>query len=505
MNKFVQAVKEETNFKRTENGAVAHKSTLSDVYDLFAFGGAYRERSDEDIVVLFSNALKENPEFALKCLFYLRDVRGGQGERRFFRVAFNWLCKNYPSVAKENMGNVVEFGRWDDVLYATENTPIEDFALKFMARQLITDLGSAKAVSLAAKWAPSINAHSVDAKRLGRKLAKALPASEKEYRLILSYLRGKINVLEKLMSANRWEEIEFDMIPSKAGLKYRNAFARRDVIAKKYEAFVKSDDTKVNADSLYPYEVVHQALSGVTWYGHLSEIDRAAINKYWANLKDYFNGKGSNMLCMVDTSGSMSGNPIEVAISLGMYAAERNVGPWKDYFMTFASSPRMIKIEGVDFVDKVKRIEKMNLCDNTNLAAGFNLLRDTALAHPESIPDMPDTLVVISDMEIDDAERSYHSLYRDNHSEEVRAKTLTAMERIRAEWQALGLKTPKLVYWNVDARNNTILDSGELVSYVSGLSPVLFEQVLSGKTSLDLMLDKLNSPRYNSVVWSVNK
>ena len=78
MNKLLNSLKNETNFIYTENGAVAHRTTRSDLLDMFALGGAYRTRSDEDVILLFKNAYEENPLYALKCLFYLRDVRGGK-------------------------------------------------------------------------------------------------------------------------------------------------------------------------------------------------------------------------------------------------------------------------------------------------------------------------------------------------------------------------------------------------------------------------------------------
>ena len=298
------------------------------------------------------------------------------------------------------------------------------------------------------------------------------------------------------MSANRWDEIEFDKIPSRAGLIYKNAFARRDIIKQRYEAFAKSEDTKVNASVLYPYEVAHKAVEGGCGYGYnfnkISDIDRAIIEKYWKNLPDYLNGKDCKMMCVVDTSGSMTGAeasaPINVAIGLGMYCAERIGGAFKDHYISFSSKPQLIKIEGVDFVDKVRRIYRTNLCQNTDIEATFRMLKNVALASkPE---DVPETIVIISDMQIDGMSVGGWSS----------DKTATEMEKIRKDWEREGLKCPKLVYWNVRARNNTILDSGEDVTFVSGMSPVIFEQVISGVTGYDLMLEKLSSERYKDII-----
>lgn len=493
MNTFMNGLQNASNYAVTENGALAHKTTRSAVYDMFALGGAYRKRNDEDCILLFKNALEENETLALKCLFYLRDCRGGQGERRFFRVCYKWLAQKHADVARRNFELISEYGRYDDVIYALIGTPLENDALEFIKNQLALDL-ECKTPSLLAKWLPSENASAVKTKKMGNIIREYLGMTHREYRKTLSILRERINLLERLMSANRWDEIEFDKIPSKAGLIYKNAFARRDIIAKKYEAFAKSEDTKVNASTLYPYDVVHKAVEGTRGWGYnfrdMSDTDRAMVEKYWENLPDYLEGKPCKMMCVVDTSGSMTGSeasaPINVAIGLGMYCAERIGGPFKNHYISFSSRPQLIKIEGVDFVDKVHRIYKTNLCENTDLVKTFRMLKEIALtAKPE---DIPETIVVISDMQIDCGSRFYGS------------NVATEMESMRREWEKAGLKMPKLVYWNVEARGAAnFLDDGPNVTYVSGCSPVIFQQVISGVTGYELMLKKLESARYEAI------
>lgn len=493
MNTFMNGLQNASNYTVTENGALAHKTTRSAVYDMFALGGAYRKRNDEDCILLFKNALEENETLALKCLFYLRDCRGGQGERRFFRVCYKWLAQKHADVARRNFELISEYGRYDDVIYALIGTPLENDALEFIKNQLALDL-ECKTPSLLAKWLPSENASAVKTKKMGNIIREYLGMTHREYRKTLSILRERINLLERLMSANRWDEIEFDKIPSKAGLIYKNAFARRDIIAKKYEAFAKSEDTKVNASTLYPYNVVHKAVEGTRGWGYsfrdMSATDRAMVEKYWENLPDYLEGKPCKMMCVVDTSGSMTSSeasaPINVAIGLGMYCAERIGGPFKNHYISFSNRPQLIKIEGVDFVDKVRRIYKTNLCENTDLVKTFRMLKEIALtAKPE---DIPETIVVISDMQIDCGSRFYGS------------NVATEMESMRREWEKAGLKMPKLVYWNVEARGAAnFLDDGPNVTYVSGCSPVIFQQVISGVTGYELMLKKLESARYEAI------
>ena len=504
MNTFMNSLQNTYNYKRTENQALAHKSTGSAVYDMFALGSAYRSRSDVDCILLFKNAFEEDETLALKCLFYIRDCRGGQGERRFFRVCMRWLAENYPERAAALAEYVPEYGRYDDWFKIYFGTPVEGQVIEMMKKQLSTDMFCKKnAVSLLAKWMPSENASSKETIRTAKKIRNAFGVSAKEYRQMLSKLRTKINVLEKLMSSNRWDEIEFDKIPSKAGLVYKNAFARRDIIAKKYERFAKDKTTKVNASTLYPYEVVAKATEHMGWFGSLSlnEVDRAMVNKYWENLPDYLNGKDCSMMCVVDTSGSMvrrdAAAPINVAISLGLYCAERAGGPFKNHYISFSSRPQLIKTEGIDFVDKVHRIYRTNLCENTDLEAVFDLLLATAKKPGVSAWDIPKTIVVISDMEIDQGSSSYWGSLNHRWTKESAS---TEMENIRKKWAAAGLEMPKLVYWNVDSRNeNTFLDAGPNVTFVSGMSPIIFKQVLTGKTGWDLCLEVLLSQRYENI------
>ena len=488
MNTFMNGLIDATNVAMTENNAVTHRTTKSAVLDMFALCGAYRNRSDADCILAFKNAFEENATLALKCLFYLRDCRGGQGERRFFRVCFRWLADNHTEAAIRNLDNVSEFGRWDDLIYATLGTKVEKNALAIVDKQLALDI-DCKTPSLLAKWLPSENASAQKTKRAGNLVRQALGLTHKEYRQILSALRTRINIVEKLMSQNRWDEIEFDKIPSKAGLVYKNAFARRDMIAKKYETFAKSEKTTVNAGTLYPYEIVEKALHSTN-----SETDIAMIEKYWVSQIDVLNGEPCKMLCVCDTSGSMHGTPINVAIGLSMYCAERIGGDFKNHYISFSSRPQLIKIEGINFVDKVRRIYRTNLCENTNIQATFDLLKKIALnSNPE---DIPEVITIISDMEIDSMTGRGWGGMTPHWTEKT---AMTEMEKIKASWEADGLKCPRLVYWNVDARNNTILDAGPDVSFVSGFSPMIFKQILTGETGYSLMEKTLMSERYSQV------
>ena len=505
--KYVNALENEFNYKLTENGGLAHKSTCDALYDMFSLGGAYRTRSDEDCVFLFVKAFEENPTYAMKCLFYLRDILQGQGERRFFRVCIKWAAGHYPTVMARNLKYVPEFGRWDD-LYAFVGTALEQDMWAFMYEQFRLDMGS-RTPSLLGKWLKSENTSSAESRALGAKTRKAFGMTPVVYRKSLSSLRKRINVLERLMSERRWDEIEFDKIPSKAGLIYKNAFARHDVerarnkSVQTYEEFAKDKNAKVNAKALYPYEVVEKAIECFRYSGWrqpatIDNTNRLMVNKYWENLAEYISKLDMNALCVVDTSGSMHGTPIDIAISLGMIAADKAKGPFHGRYISFSSRPQLIKVEGIDFVDKVKRIYDTNLCENTNLEATFDMLLNVAIKSRMKQSDLPTSIIVISDMEIDAAYGGWDWSWSrgDSNHEAARTKNRTMMENMRRKWARAGYELPKMVYWNVNARHDTFLDDGPDVTYVSGASAVLFEQVARGVTGQDLMFEKLDSKRY---------
>lgn len=360
------------------------------------------------------------------------------------------------------------------------------------------------------KWLKSINTSSQVSRELGEKTRKAFGMTAKQYRKLLSWGREKENVLERLMSAGQWDQIVFDKIPSRAGFLYRNAFAKHDIERIKagkesYADFAKDETTTVNAKVLYPYEIVEQAREFI---GHdyfykstgasLDNTQRLMINKYWANLADYFNGAALNGMAIVDVSGSMWGTPINVAISLGMYCAEKAKGPFAGHFMTFSNNPKLVKVEGVDFCDKVARMERAEWGGSTNIEAAFDLMLKTAIENHCAQDDLPKDLIVISDMEFNQCVTSGPV----GRSAWAYGSTVdeTLFESMKKKWAAHGYQMPRLTFWNADARQDNVpmKDDGN-VRYVSGMSPVIFEQVMKDLSAYDLMMDKLNSERYKEV------
>lgn len=485
-NNFLKALKSETNIGITENGAIVNATTNSHIVDYFATFGAMRNSNDGDVITTFNKAFCENPEYAIKLLFYFRDIRGGVGERKIFKTILQLLAKNRPEIIKNNLEIIPEFGRWDD-LFCLLGTPLEEDVIKLITTQLEKDLKSDNP-SLLAKWMPSINTSSKNTRKLAFKFMKKLGYNAKTYRKVLSKIREKLDLVETKITKKKYKKIDYSKIPSKAGLKYKTAFYRNDL--EKYTEFIKAvnnGEVKINAKTLFPYEIVKKAL-----FGNYQD-EELALNAFWKNLPDYGNGKNINAIAVVDTSSSMTDCnylPITSAIALGIYFAERNKGPFANHFISFASRPQLIEIHGSNIVEKAKNIFYKSLVDNTNIEAVFNLLLDTAIKNKTPQSDMPERVVVISDMQFD-----CQICGEDD--------TVKLFDSIKTKWAKTGYKYPKLIFWNVNATPATfpmtIDDAG--VQFVSGHSPVIFESILTDKflSPMEIITNIVTKERYANI------
>jgi len=488
-NKLLQAMTSTPRTKLTENGAKTLDQSGSKLVDLFSKGASYRSRSDVDVIKLFDDAFDTDALLALKTLFYIRDVRGGQGERRFFRVVLKWLAKNHPDTFVRNFQNIADFGRFDD-LFEAFDTPAEEQMVEFIKAQLGKDSKQKEdtELSLLAKWMPSINTSSKETRFLAHRFAKALRVTPAKYRKTLSKLRTRLNIVEKLMSEGDWTGINFEHVPSKANLLYRKAFSRQQ--PDRYTAFIKSvqkGDAKINASTIYPYEIVRDAL------GYASEA--ATLDALWKALPDYAAENPHNGIVVCDTSGSMTSNygttivPIWVSVSLAIYFAQRTKGAFKDHFLTFNDDSKLIKIRSKDIVSVAREVQRAPWGGSTNLQSAFDNILKHATANRVEQSELPDTIYVISDMELNVA---------------CSGNNKTNFEVIKEKYRKAGYKMPRIVFWNVAARNDQspvkFDESG--TALVSGCSPSIFKTVLSGKnvTPYEVMMSTINADRYKSVV-----
>lgn len=487
-------LKEENNITLTENGAVTNRSSGSWCLDLFATIGALRHSCDDKITTRFQRAFAEDRDVAMKILFFARDIRGGIGERRVFNVIVKWLAENYPDVINKNLRYIPEFGRWDDLVSAVayEGTAIE--AMRIVKTQLDSDIESLSAnendVSLLAKWMPSINASSPATVQLAKKIVGIMNITDKKYRQMLSKLRSKIHILENYLRERDYT-FDYSKQPSKAMFKYRAAFNRND--KKRYQEFLKdvaSGKKTIHTGTLMPYDIIQQFIDS-GWSCSIKKItpeDIKTADVTWNALEDFT--KGDNAICVVDGSGSMYANqnpsPIAVALSLGIYFAERNKGEFQNHFITFSEHPRLVEVKGNNIYEKVKYCTTFNEVANTNLEAVFDLILNTAVKHNVPKNELPKTIYIVSDMEFDMA---------------IRDGSKTIYRNAKDRFAEHGYELPHVVFWNVDSRNEqqpvTMHESG--TTLVSGCSPRIFQMVIDGLTPYEFMMSVLNNERYSKI------
>lgn len=506
---FATAMNHEGSIKHTENGAFAYNTAgQGDLLDLFAQIGALRTRSEHEIEQKFAAAFAEDKLLATKMLFYAGDIRqGGLGERRTFRVCLHWLAENHPAIVHKNMELIPYFNRFDS-LFVLVGTDCESQMWELIARTLLEDTRAMKAsrsgkfvpVSLLAKWMPSENTSSVKTQALANKAIKELGLTARNYRKALSALRKHINVTERLMSAGEWANIDYAKVPSYAMHNYGSAFAKHD--HERFDAYLKSvnkGEAKIHAGVLYPYDLVEKYLSrsdfhapgeycGDCW---VTRDANAVVEAQWRAMPNYLT-KPVNAVVMADVSGSMmtpNGRPMATSIGLAIYFAQRNTGWYHNQYMTFTSDPHFINIkEGANLCDCVKQVAKAGVGYSTNLEKAFLAILDTAIRNKVPVNEMPETLVVISDMEIDKYMRPG---YRWDF-----------LQTMRARFARAGYKMPKIVLWNVNARKDTMLSQSEDVIFISGQSASSFKslcQNLDGITAYELMLQVLNAKAYAQV------
>ena len=484
---MLEFLKREANKTYTENGAVTYATSCSDCLDLFATIGALRRESDAEIIKRFDRAWAENSDLAIKTLFFARDVRGGLGERRVFRVLLNHIGNTYISSAARNVEHIAEYGRYDDLL-ALIGTRCESEALAYIKKQFDADilaLENGDAVSLLGKWLPSINATNKETVLMGKRVARALMLNDKQYRQALSRLRAAVAILENNLRERDYS-FDYSRQPSKAMFKYRKAFIRND--SERYAAFlqaVSKGETKLNASTLLPYEIIAPFFNS-----QVADIERRSIDAAWKAQEDFTNSE--NALVVVDGSGSMYGGanplPASVALSLGLYFAERNHGAFHNHFITFSQTPQLVEIKGTDIFERIKYCSGFNEIANTNLQNVFELILTTAVKNRLTQSELPGTLYIISDMEFDSC--------IDN------AET-TNFENAKVAFARYGYALPRVVFWNVASRNRQqpVKMNEQGVALVSGASPRVFSLLKSGTLNpMAFMLEILQAERYRKII-----
>lgn len=504
---FAKAVhKHETNkMTTTENGMPMRKSSTNHVVDLFFNIGAMRNWTPQEKILAFSKAFDQDEEVTTRILLWSRDIREGAGERDTFRTIIEHLCTHNYKLAERILHKIPELGRWDDVLEYF-NTSSEFNALELIAK------GLNNKDALAAKWMPrlksvskqvrkmeaagadketikakveSINNHNI----IVAKIRKHLGINAKQYRKLLSSLSATV---EQQMCAKQWSDINYSHVPSIAAKQYRKAFNRND--QDRYQDYLNaltkgSPEVKVNADAIFPHDVLSPIMGSHWRYSPASTQDKQLAEAQWKALPDYMND--SKVLPMVDSSGSMSVNiggtttAMQVAFALGLYISGKNTGPMKDVIMSFSSSPDLFTLTG-DLDSRLEQLYKTPWGMSTNIKAAFKQLLAVAKKHKVPAEDMPETILILSDMQFDRCARDPDA---------------TFMKMIKHEYRKKGYTLPKIVFWNLNAKGTTPVKATKSgTALVSGFSPSILTSILSNIddfTPEKIMLNTVMKERYN--------
>lgn len=486
---MLKYLKEEANLTNTTNGDIAYKSTLDHILDLFSNAASMRYKDEETIKNFFDKAYIQDKELALKCLFYIRDIREGLGERRVFRIILNHLLKTQDTKNIEQILSLVpEYGRWDDLLAALD-TPAQENMSKIIKNRMKKDIkalreGRTNEISLMAKWLPKEDTSSATTRKEAKKLIRLLKLPNKKYRHNLTELRKALKIVETNLTQRDYT-FKYENLPSLAMMKYRKAFIRNDEARyKEYIEEVKTNRKNLNVKVLAPYQIT-RVIHNNKFFLKKSEEDY--INAAWNNLPDY--AGCSNALAVVDVSGSMQGEPAQVAQALGIYFAEHNKGLFHNHFIIFSENPRLIEIKGKNIVEKVQYVNNFNDWSNTDIEKTYMLLLNTALKYNLPQEEMPEKLYIISDMQFD----------RGTENSDV-----SVFHAMKKKFKENGYKLPDIIFWNVGMKCTTfpVTKNDKGVITVSGFNTNLFKMVEENNFNYnpyDFMMKTLNSKRYKAI------
>lgn len=520
---LADAIKNVENTTVTENGMVAFKSTMDTLVDLFYKAPTMRANPSE-VAALVEAAINDSKEDTLRILYYLRDIRGGsvgQGERSVFREGLTAFIKKVGTkecIENDILKYIPEYGRWDDLIYfANIDKDLTNYVFNIILTQLKKDVAEWRGkrynnVSLLAKWMPSASAgrkKDVNGKkRVKSSAAKAKKAfvkefckwsqiSEKQYRKTLTALRSAINLLETKLTTKTYD-FDYSKLPTKARIKHSGstgAFIRND--NKRFSKFVSDvaeGKVKVNTSTIYPYEIVSRIYDLVYRKDPSAKLPLESLNNDWNNLPNWLAETNAKFLPIIDTSGSMTHSrnwkdtvkPLHVALGIGIYMAERLPGEFRNMFITFSEKPTLQVLPEGKLSDKIKSLREIN-CWNTDLERSFDLILDAAKRYNVPAEDMPTHILIISDMQFDQATRG----------------KFTAMDMIRNKYAIAGYTAPSIIFWNAaDCNSNTPVKFDEHGTVlVAGKKPGLLEEIVRSNTPQDMVREIVNHKRYNVITF----
>ncbi|MGL6130434.1 MAG: DUF2828 family protein [Fusobacteriaceae bacterium] len=496
MINFSQMLSEQLNLTTTENGAVTNSTSGERIVDLFGSIGSFTKDTSPQIKVsMFNEAYKENKELAVKVLFYALDIRAGLGQKETFLDILLDLCKTKEEIVIKNLWAIFEFGRWDMItklaFVTQELAPNVSISCLNLIKDVLKSDISSYTPSLLGKWMPSENTSSESTRALAKWIRVSLGYTPKDYRKMLSALRAKVGIIETKLSQG-FTSIDYEKVPSRAMLKYTNAFYHRDEKGfKDYLDKVEKGEAKINSGVLYPMDLV-KILDDMD-YETLEERDtkEKSVNMQWNSLPNYMLNGDFNCIPVVDVSGSMQGTPLYAAVGIGLYISEKLTTCFKNKFITFSESPALLSInESLTFSEKIEEMTSSDWGYNTDIKKVFDLILDTAVSQELDQSDIPTDILIMSDMEFDCADKSMSKV--------------SLFKNIKKKWLEKGYVLPRLVFWNLDASgHNFPMTSSENCLFVSGYSPIIMQSIMNKKvvTPLDIIKEAVLVPRYDDIVF----
>ena len=433
------------DYTTTTNGATQHKTTGKECLDLFQRIGNMRWEQRLTVLENFERAFNDDPELATQVLFWARAARIGAGERKTFHTVLEEIGKTSPMFIADNAKTIAGLGYWKDLVpYLHLDGVSSVFA------QAIKD-----GDRLACKWAP----------RKCPQLRNELGFTNKEYR---KWLKKHSDTVEQKMSTQRWSDIEYSSVPGAAMRKYNRSFDKQD--NQRFVDWKEDKTTKTSVSATYPHQV-------------LECDDDVLAEKMWANLPNLLEDSEERILPMIDVSGSMFGQPLAIAISLGMYLAEKNKSEFKDRFLTFSDEPELVKLDGDTVAERLRNIGKADWGMNTDFEKAYRHILDRAVRYNVEPDSMPTMILVLSDMQFDESQRHNSGSFK------------THFSWMEDEYKAAGYPFPKIVFWNLEAHPGSPAHcSEESVAMVSGYSPSIMKAVLDSAENfnpINVMMEAL--------------
>ena len=431
-------------YTTTTNGAITNKTSGKECLDLFQRIGNMRYSDRLDILENFDKAYQDDKELATQVLFWARAARIGSGERKTFHTVLREIGKTSPEFISDNAKTIADLGYWKDLIeYFHIPKVISVFAQAIREKD-----------RLACKWAP----------RKCAVLRDELGFTNREYR---KWLKRHSETVEQKMSEKEWNDIEYSSVPGSAMRRYGRAFDKQDT--QRFEDWKNDKDSKASVSATYPHEV-------------LACDDDALADKLWDNLPDLLEDSNENILPMIDTSGSMFGMPLTIALGLGVYLAQRNKSEFQDMFLSFSEEPELIKLEGDTIGEIMRNAEGAHWGMNTDFEKAYQHILRVAKKHNVMKDSMPTMILVLSDMQFDESQNSYRGQFK------------THFSHMEEEFEKAGYDFPKIVFWNLDAHFGTPAKcSDNSVAMVSGYSPSIMKAVLNAEefNPISVMMEAL--------------